>query len=87
MSDRLPQPLMTVAFEPSAALPDCLRAALRLAKRLSLGVAFTYRAPHEKSHSYVVQPWMGLEDVLTLWDAEQAQSVAHHLGEHAHGGA
>ncbi len=84
MADRLPQPMITVAFEPSAALPDCLRSALRLAKRLSLGVTFTYREPHQKGQSYTIQPWMGVEDVLALWDPEQAQSVAQHVG--AHGG-
>ena len=79
MGDRLPDPVLLVAFEASAPLPDCLRAALNTARRLHLGIAFEW-GPDDAVQQYIVQPWMTLEDTLALWDPEYATSVAAHGG-------
>ena len=81
MAERLPSPVLLVAFEPSATLPDCLRSALETARRLRLGIQFEY-GPDDDLTSYTIQYWMQIEDVLAMWDPEQAASVAEHLGVH-----
>jgi hypothetical protein len=81
VAERLPSPVLLVAFEASATLPDCLRAALNTARRLHLGIAFDF-GPEDDLTQYVVQPWMTLEEVLAMWDPDQAQSVAEHQGVH-----
>jgi hypothetical protein len=79
MGDRLPDPVLLVAFEASAPLPDCLRAALNTARRLHLGIAFEW-GPDEDVKQYIIQCWMTTEDVLALWNPEHAASVAAHEG-------
>ena len=79
MGDRLPDPVLLVAFEASAPLPDCLRAALNTARRLRVGIAFEW-GPDDNVQQWIVQPWMTLEDTLALWDPEHAASVAAHEG-------
>jgi hypothetical protein len=81
VAERLPTPVLMVAFEASATLPDCLRAARAAAQRLQLGVAFMF-GPDDDETQYLVQPWMSLEDTLALWDETQAASVAAHQGVH-----
>lgn len=81
MSDRLPMPVILVAFEPSATLPDCLRAARHHAQRLHIGVAFLF-GPEGDETQYVVQPWHTLDQVLAMWDESQAASIAEHQGVH-----
>jgi hypothetical protein len=81
MSDRLPMPVLLVAFEASATLPDCLRAALEHSRRLHLGISFDF-GPDDDLTQFIVQPWMTLPDVLAMWDGDQAASVAEHEGVH-----
>lgn len=81
MADRLPVPFLLVAFEASATLPDCLRAALNHARRLQVGLAFDF-GPDDDLERFIVQPWHQIEEVLAMWDPDHAQSVAAHLGVH-----
>jgi hypothetical protein len=81
MGERLPDPVLLVAFEASAPLPDCLRAALNTARRLRVGIAFEW-GPDDNVKQFIIQPWHTLEDVLAMWDVGMAQSVAEHLGVH-----
>jgi hypothetical protein len=81
MAERLPHPVLQVAFEPSASLPDCLRSARALAQRLHVGVQFLF-GPEDDEALYLVQSWMSLEDTLALWDPEHAASVQAHVEAH-----
>jgi hypothetical protein len=79
MGDRLPDPVILIAFEPSAPLPECLRAALNTARRLRLGCAFEHGfGPNLRQ--FIIQPWMTLEDTMALWDPVYAASLAQHEG-------
>jgi hypothetical protein len=81
VAERLPSPVLLVAFETSAILPDCLRAALNHSRRLGLGLAFDF-GPEDDLTQYIVHPWHQIEDVLAMWDPVAAQSVAEHQGVH-----
>jgi hypothetical protein len=73
-SDRLPTPVMQVGFDPTATLPDCLRAALRTAQRCQVGVLF-----ERDGEEYIVQPWHTVDQALELADVTLAASVREHL--------
>lgn len=77
MADRLPTGVLTLSFEPSAAIPDCLRSARDVARRLQLGVYF-----EQADGAYLVQPWQSVDQVLEQWDPEQAASILAHQEAH-----
>lgn len=74
MPEKLPVPLVPVAFADDAAPVECLRSALNTAKRMQVGVVFECIGV-----TYTVHPWMSVDQVVSLADAALGTSVREHL--------
>lgn len=71
MADRLLTPVILLSFPEGVLIPDCLRTAYAVSRRLQLGVTVIL-----SEQEYLVWPWMDLEQVLSMWDADQALSAS-----------